>query len=354
MPRNRAKESQTVRCIALLIAMARAKRGVQLRRLYDQRGWCWRSAYRDVDTLRAAGVPVQHREQGWFSLDEAWMPRAMLDVAAEEIEALAIARHIAGGVESTPIGRALARLWGKLAAPSGQGTLPFGRGWFASRERSPIDHAAHDVAFATLRDAIGGRRAVHLRYRKPGGTESERVIEPQFVHWEPTTEAFYVIAWCRERRALRTFAVHRIVSATVTREAFEPRRRAAAEVRNAFRLWTRATTQRVAIRFARAIAGEIRERRWHPSQRVLEEPDGAVVLELDIAAPEELERFVLGYGPDAEVLEPMALAQRVQERHVAATAVGRSRAVRAAPREEQSPSRCGSSPPAARRRGAQS
>lgn len=60
--------------------------------------------------------------------------------------------------------------------------------------------------------------------------------------------------------------------------------------------------------------------------------NGGVVLELEVGAPEEVERFVLGFGPDAEVLEPPSLAARVCELHAAAALASAARmgALRAA------------------------
>lgn len=46
--------------------------------------------------------------------------------------------------------------------------------------------------------------------------------------------------------------------------------------------------------------------------------DGGVILEMDIAAPEELERLLLGYGADVVVEEPLRLAERIRERHAEA------------------------------------
>jgi predicted DNA-binding transcriptional regulator YafY len=79
--------------------------------------------------------------------------------------------------------------------------------------------------------------------------------------------------------------------------------------------------EHVAIRFSPLVADEIRERRWHATEHLSETADGSLVLEMTVAAPEELERWLLGYGPDAEVLAPAALADRIWQRHVEAAAV---------------------------------
>ncbi|MCX5746573.1 MAG: hypothetical protein NT062_29195, partial [Proteobacteria bacterium] len=68
MSRYPAKETQVVRCITLLVAMARAKRGINLRQFAERRGWNWRATYRDVETLRGAGVPIEHPDHGWITV----------------------------------------------------------------------------------------------------------------------------------------------------------------------------------------------------------------------------------------------------------------------------------------------
>jgi predicted DNA-binding transcriptional regulator YafY len=90
----------------------------------------------------------------------------------------------------------------------------------------------------------------------------------------------------------------------------------------AFRLWYRDRIEHVTILFSSQVAGEIRERRWHSSQRIVDAADGAAYLHLDISAPEELERWLLGFGPNARVIEPTRLAERIQSAHAAAAGVG--------------------------------
>jgi predicted DNA-binding transcriptional regulator YafY len=316
-------EAQVVRCVTLLVAMARARRGVQLRPFAERHGWSWRSAYRDVETLRAAGVPVEHPEQGWFRVPASWLPVGTVDASEDERAALIAARQLAPGLRDTVVGRALESLWGKLAAPGRQGQLPLSEAHWLSPRPAAIDYGPHRVVIDAVRAAVRARRALRIGYRKPDGSESERVIEPALVRWDPGLEALYVAGWCRLRGAPRVFAVHRIARAELTDEAFAPRREAAGELERAFRLWTRPTVERVVLRFSAAVAGEVRERRWHASERWRDAPDGGVVLELEIAAPAELERWLLGFGADVTIEAPEALAERVRARHAEAARLPR-------------------------------
>ena len=52
--------------------------------------------------------------------------------------------------------------------------------------------------------------------------------------------------------------------------------------------------------------------RWHPSQRHTVSVDGAVQVQLTVRECPELDRWVLGFGADALVLEPLSLRHRIR------------------------------------------
>jgi predicted DNA-binding transcriptional regulator YafY len=154
------------------------------------------------------------------------------------------------------------------------------------------------------------------------------VIEPGELYWDPGLESLYMIGWCRLRRDIRVFALQRFVAATLTDEPFTPRAgaRSKAALRGAFRVWRDENIQKVRIRYAAKVSPEIRERVWGPGQRIDEEDPtpptggGGVALTLEVAGLAEIERWVLGYGGAAEVLEPATLRQAVTEKSGAAAA----------------------------------
>ncbi|HEX4352929.1 MAG TPA: WYL domain-containing protein, partial [Polyangiales bacterium] len=254
MPRIASNADKTVRCIALLLALARAKRGIQLRPFFESRGWFWRSAYRDLKTLRSAGVPVEQHERGWFRVAEGWIPAGAVDVKRDELAALFAARRLAPALPQ------LEALWSKLSGPK-QLSLELD-GWLDTRAPS-IDYGCHRFALETVQRAIRERHVLQLHYRNAAGEENRRLVEPAFVRWEPSVEAFYVVAWCRTRTAIRTFAIHRIIAVEATAEVFSPRHDAIDEMSKAFRLWGRPRVEHVALCFTARVAREVRERRWH-------------------------------------------------------------------------------------------
>ena len=74
---------------------------------------------------------------------------------------------------------------------------------------------------SVVEQAVARRRVLGLRYRDGKGATSRREVEPQLLaksgrHW-------FLVAWCRERDAMRWFRADRIESAEITRET-APRR----------------------------------------------------------------------------------------------------------------------------------
>ena len=66
------------------------------------------------------------------------------------------------------------------------------------------------------------------------------------------------------------------------------------------------------VRFSAASADRVREREWHESQKLRDAAHGGVELTLQLGALEEVERWILEWGAEAEVLQPPELRARVR------------------------------------------
>lgn len=333
-----ASTDQMARVIALAQALASSKRGVVLKRFAERNDWPLRYVYRDLRTLERAGFPIEG-EDGRYRLPRGFSAVTPSGVELDELLALYTARQLASGLRGTAVGRSLDRLWAKLSSAEGQAQLvPASTGSVTVRATNGIDYGHHRQTILALEQAIESRRAVRARYRRPSASDAtERVIEPGQLHFDAGLEALYVVAWCRLREAVRVFAVHRFEAIEVLDQPAPLRSatRSANALASAFRLWRSDRVETVRLRFARAVAREIAERRWHASQRVQTTARGEVEMTLEVAEPGELLRWLVGFGPDVEVLAPSALADAVRSRHEAALATRPAR-VRPAPRPRES------------------
>jgi predicted DNA-binding transcriptional regulator YafY len=65
------------------------------------------------------------------------------------------------------------------------------------------------------------------------------------------------------------------------------------------------------VRFSKASADYIREKRWHPSQVVTELPDGRLELRMKISSLAEVQRWILSWGGHATAVAPAELRDMV-------------------------------------------
>lgn len=107
------------------------------------------------------------------------------------------------------------------------------------------------------------------------------------------------------------FALHRIRQYEVAEEEFQPRteQEISSWLSQPFQIEHRDKNFRIKIKFKNPSARYIRERNWHESQELTDLPEGGCVLSFDAPSLEEVQRWVLGYGADADVIEPAELRQ---------------------------------------------
>jgi predicted DNA-binding transcriptional regulator YafY len=67
----------------------------------------------------------------------------------------------------------------------------------------------------------------------------------------------------------------------------------------------------VKIRFLKRVAGNVDEILWHKTQRTTFEEDGSLLFEVDVDGIDEIAWWALGYGDQAQVLEPPELREKV-------------------------------------------
>lgn len=152
------------------------------------------------------------------------------------------------------------------------------------------------------------------------GEVTERRIDPYRILEDRST--WYVVAYCHLRKDMRMFALHRIRDWKLCDERFRPREDLDIDkwLRSAFQLEHGDAEQTVTVRFQPLAARYICERNWHHSQKLDKHKDGTCTLEFKTQNLDEVKRWVLTYGSEAEVLEPQALRDMVREEHQQAVA----------------------------------
>jgi predicted DNA-binding transcriptional regulator YafY len=167
----------------------------------------------------------------------------------------------------------------------------------------------HAEVHEVIHRAAGDRRCLRIEYIRPGrGGVEERTIHPYAL--VKGAAGWYVLAHCSIRSAVRAFRLDRVMSARALDETFEipesfdPREWITPEGR----VYRAPAATEVAVRYAASIARHIRER-----GPVEEQPDGSVIVRLQVADTDWVIRHVLRHGAEAEILEPADCRARIAE-----------------------------------------
>ncbi|HXG71910.1 MAG TPA: WYL domain-containing protein, partial [Gemmatimonadaceae bacterium] len=73
------------------------------------------------------------------------------------------------------------------------------------------------------------------------------------------------------------------------------------------------TPEKIVIEFDASVAAFIREREWHRSQVMTALEGGTLRVTLNVCNDRALVAWVLGFGPEARVVSPPALARQIFE-----------------------------------------
>jgi predicted DNA-binding transcriptional regulator YafY len=166
--------------------------------------------------------------------------------------------------------------------------------------------------FNPLSSAILQQRVVAFDYRKAGGARTDRRhVHPY--HLANRENLWYLVGFDCTRAALRTFALPRIVRVETKEERFVRPEDFSPEAffSTALGVLGGEGGFEVRVRFCATVADRVREREWHESQVVHDLADGGIELTMRLGALPEVERWVLGWGGEAEVLQPRELRERL-------------------------------------------
>ena len=157
-------------------------------------------------------------------------------------------------------------------------------------------------------EANRARRQVRLTYRKSGADQaSSRVLCPYGIVF--ASGMGYIVANCGDE-GLRFFRLDRVEDVEVLDQRYErPRDFSLDEVVRDGRAFQSPDAGSLRVRYSPRVARWIAEREGKTV-----EADGSLVMEHPLADTDWAVRHVLQYGPEAEVLEPVAVREEIVRR----------------------------------------
>jgi predicted DNA-binding transcriptional regulator YafY len=313
-----------------------------------------RTIWRDLRVLEDAGFPIYDEQaadgrRGLWRVEDGFKAKLPVKLTLSEVAALAMSREFLAPLGASLLGPAVATAFEKIG-----GVLSRDAVGLLERMRETIGVRAVGAKLQlpavehlpTIQMGLLECRTLRMRYYSfQRDAETERDVDPY--HLTHFNGGLYFVGYCHLREAVRVFAVERIRAVEALRRHFEiPAGFDAKEYLD--KAWGVLQGDLVTVRvvFSPRVARYIKERIWHPSQRVRDLSDGRVELTLRVADTLEVRRWILGYGVEAEVVEPVSLREAIRAE---ARAVARVRVPTRMPLRRVAPRRASVSMPRVKR-----
>jgi proteasome accessory factor B len=176
-------------------------------------------------------------------------------------------------------------------------------------------HEGADAHFDRLADAVARRRVCRMQYESfHEGKRIRLTVHPLKLVF--LRRAWYLLAYDRRHREVRTFKLIRIVSLEVTGKRFSDAH--AAELEDHFGLaWSmipEGKVYKVHLRFSPRMSRNVAEVQWHATQQTEFRDDGSLDFRAEVDGLGEIAWWILGYGDEVEVLAPKALRGKVSRK----------------------------------------
>jgi predicted DNA-binding transcriptional regulator YafY len=314
-----ARGNQLVRQWQLLHLIDRPG-GVTVEAAARELGCTVRTIWRDLTVLQRAGFPIYDDKgadgpRSIWRVAETFKAQLPLKLTLPEIGALLMSRELLAPLAAGALGAAITSAFDKIRGVLSRDALrlidAMHRSLGVRSVGAKLQAAAADH-LPLIHQALHERRRLRLRYYSMHrDEETDRAVDPYHLTYH--AGGLYLVGHCHLRKDLRIFAVERIRAARLLVERYTiPADFDPVAYLNA--AWGMMRGDRLPIRvaFAAELAPYIKERLWHPTQRFRALPDGRLEMSLEVADTLEVRRWILGYGAQAEVLEPAALREALR------------------------------------------
>lgn len=322
-PENRktAQQGGSARLPRLLLIIETLQSG----RLYNSQelatlcGVSRRTVFRDIAALQQAGLSILQDEarQGYYLPHRLAFPHSELSLS-EALSLVLLCQELGGSEVGGPFQSAARSASQKICR-----SLPTHIRELVGEvaELMSIDLDAEPASresqsnYELVLRALLERRQLQIDYQDPPAEgRSSTVLDIYRVIFR--RHGWYVVGRSSLHREVRVVPLGRIERAEALNTHYEipPRFSLERFLGNAWHLQRDPQgPSQVVIRFAPSVAQRVAEVRWHKTQITTFLPDGRLEFRVTVDGLKEIAWWILGYGDQAEVIQPPALRDRIRD-----------------------------------------
>lgn len=267
------------------------RRSLTSRELAERFGVSIRTIYRDVEVLSGAGIPVYMNKGhgGGISLMENYtLNKALL--SDEECGGILLALKTLQATQYPEIDKIFEKMKAVFKNPQACDWVDVDFLHWGSPQNEL-------GKFNVIKQAIVSRQVVSFDYVNANGDRSHRMAEPIKLFYKGA--AWYLIAYCRNRKSHRLFRISRIKNISLLTETFIPKEMTLGEKEAMDKA---PSITRLKLKFQDKVLNRLYDD--FDDALLIRNEDGSLEVEAALPENEWLYGYLLSYGSFVEVLEP--------------------------------------------------
>ncbi len=293
-----------------ILNLLRSRRNLNARLLAAECGVTERSIYRDILALSEAHIPIYY-DNGYKLASDSFLPPLNFDL--EEYSCLKLT------LDSTPLtkiakyNRLLKEIKAKIdsrLSDTVKQQQKFSQQTTTVEIDASVQQERGEKFYSAIEQAISDEKCLEIKYDSLTSGQTKRVIEPYFLIF--LGRSFYFVAFCRLRKDFRTFRVDRVLSIEKTGLVFKRQKGVEPETyfEDSWRIFHGEPVS-IVVKFTGRAAKVVKMSRHHPKESIEEINDSEIIYRVVTRGHEEVQRWILGFGDEAEVLEPKPLRKEI-------------------------------------------
>lgn len=258
-------------------------------------------AVRRLKTLKGCRFELMGRGQGYKLLN----PEEVTNLTGQDRVAVSIVALLLKEYENTPFQKSFKAMWHKLQESEG---IIMENGSFSQEPVSiitdPLPEISSDI-FNKLLTACREHKSISFQYDSASSNfTGKRIADPYHIVCQKGS--WYLLGYIRKTEEFRWFSFSRFKNVTVQDEVFSLRDDFSLEDYFDSKtgiLWS-TEKKKVSILVHANIARFMSERQWFHDQKIFRRESGEIQIDFSTTNLQELNRFIMQWSPDIEVLAP--------------------------------------------------
>jgi len=276
-----------------------------------------RTILRDIEYMKdslSAPIDYDSTHKGYYYTEENFFLPA-LDIKESDFFAICITEKALKQYENTPLYGKLESIFNKLKENLPD-SVRVNTSWIDTQYTFMHESFTfiEPAIWETVSNALRQKKQVSILHHKPGAKEgARRTVEPY--HIVNFRGEWYLVGFCYKRKDVVRFAMSRIHEAELLKTGYSIPGdfNFNSFLGSSFGIMSEEMEHTVKIAFSSELAPYITERQWHPDQEIMQDEDDSVTLSFPTNSLFEVKRWVLSWGPGAEVLAPEELVKLVAD-----------------------------------------